>query len=344
MIAAAIAFVAMAASGHAQQMFEPLDQIWLDTWLAQLAELAANDVGKGADFAIVAHLNRLNDKVASTEDIEVFRRLPNDDAVVEALLPYASGPFSETRLPATFVLGNVVDNTNVCRVIAYLLINRDMDANGRFNLLLVITEGVAKYAYADTGVWIENMARIESRQAMQRQSISRTGELLDVLQKTLAERSRGRNTLLLRVAPDSYDRCIAALAPADADIVTGTPVKVPADDWTRELIRERLFSDERRLYSASLVEGYETAEEVQRGALVKALLASIIGPDEDPERRYRVNLHLALTFSRLPPRILLPEQLARLEALIQTPEYGDPTFRKSLDNALRQQRAAASAA
>lgn len=300
-------------------------------------DLSQRDYGKGADPDIVTQLNRLNERVRNFDDIQAFRQLRNDDDVVEALLPYASGQFSETRVPATFVLGNVVDNTNVCRVIAYLLNTPNIDPNGRFNLLMVVTQ-VANYAYADTALWIDHLLQTEQQGARQQQSVSKTVALLSQLEATLTNRKLGRDTRLLTASPRSYDQCISALAGANADIVEGTPPTVAPGDWTTEFIRKKLDDDSlRRLYAASLVESYNAADDAQRRAIVAAVVASLYAPPANPVSG-RVNRYVALAISRLPSNVLLPDEVTKLQSLTGDYFYQtDPTMKATIDSAIQHQ-------
>jgi hypothetical protein len=72
--------------------------------------------------------------------------------------------------------------------------------------------------------------------------------------------------------------------------------------------------------------------------LATALNDALIAPGNDQERRYRINLYVALTFSRLPKIALPAEVQAALLALQTSAEYKkDETFQKNVDSALKRQ-------
>ncbi|MER8396434.1 hypothetical protein NKH10_32435, partial [Mesorhizobium sp. M1340] len=87
---------------------------------------------------------------STPEDIRRFREWKRDDEIVSGLIPLAAGLRSENRSPATLVLGNVVDNTNVCYVIAYFANTPEIGADGQYNLLQVVQQ-VASYAFRRFG-------------------------------------------------------------------------------------------------------------------------------------------------------------------------------------------------
>ena len=330
----AVAALLLAAAAPVQAV--PLTPEGLKTWLAQLAQYSPDDGDKGGPpDGLVAQLNDLNDSISGSVDIQTFRNLAIDNEVVRSLLPYASSNFSETRIPATLVLGNVVDNTNVCYVVAYLLKNPGMNSNGRFNLLQVVLQ-VSTYANPDTERWIRNLVALESGAALK--GMDRTATLLKQITDTLDTRKLGQDRDLIDWAGDSYDRCVVELSPLGADIVLGAIEGESLNSLQVEAVRARLFSADRRKYVQFLADGYPALTDPDKASLVTTLLDTIIPQGTDGERRYRVNLYVALAFSKL-PKVDDGIDLSRLVALRETAEYEDPTFKQNVEHALaRQQR------
>ncbi len=78
--------------------------------------------------------------------IQAFRKVDTDNTI--KLLTWASrGPHRSLRLNATYILANVVDNTNLCIILDHLR-DPELGPNGMVNLLQVAIS-VASYAYKE---------------------------------------------------------------------------------------------------------------------------------------------------------------------------------------------------
>lgn len=330
-----------AAPARAQTMTgqPPLSEEALAGWLTTFEEINDGGPKGGLNLVLVSHLNALNDWIRTPEDIRRFREWKNDDEIVRGLIPLASGLRSETRSPATLVLGNVVDNTNVCYVIAYLTNTPDIGADGQYNLLQVVRQ-VASYAFTDTATWIEKLVDLKEGQLKAQTDIENTARLLDRIKDALGKRANGQLLTLRSFSEPSFARCVGVLPAAftgEQDLAPLFPETIA--DLTTDLIRQRLFSDQRREYATHLAMLYDKSDEPGRAALVNAIVAAIISQKEDPERRYRVNLYIAVTFTRMATGALKdPAQRRELLTLKLTPEYrDDPTFVQNVDQAIRKQ-------
>ena len=93
---------------------------------------------------VIANNNSATDLFRKSDDISGI----NGSKVVQTLAWSARGDNKDLRINATYILANVVDNSNVCVVLDHL---RDpkLPENGRVNLLQVVVP-VASYAYKDT--------------------------------------------------------------------------------------------------------------------------------------------------------------------------------------------------
>jgi hypothetical protein len=119
---------------------------------------------------------------------------------------------------------------------------------------------------------------------------------------------------------------------ANDPVAQGTRVSL-----SREQVQSDLFSSERRKFAEQYVASYNAGSEQTKSEIVSALIAAIIG-GEDDVHRYRVNIYIALTFSLLPKAALTAEQQQKLKALQQTAEYKqDPQFRINVDRAIKVQ-------
>jgi len=286
------------------------------------------------DPATVDSLNRLDGWLKSTDDIRTFRTWNRDDDVVQSLIPLAAGSFSETRLPATFILGNVVDNTNVCRVLDYLSKNPDIEPNGRYNLLQVVLQ-VSEYAFDDTAIWIGKVASDLQQQLSDRPNNERTLALLARIKTQLQNRSLGKADRLETLSPTRFGDCVALLGKPQEPSDTTAVFPSSLDQLTDDSIRDLFFSADRRKFAEHLVKLYE---DPSKKPLVHSLTEAIIAPGDDPEQRYRVNLYIALTFSLLPEgSIDNSNDGAALKQLARTAEMKDATFADNVKRALAKQ-------
>jgi hypothetical protein len=309
----------------------PLTHEALDEWLATFNEV--NVPTKGLNVEVVGQLNTLNEWIQSPDDIEIFRGWPQDDAVVDALVPLAAGQFSETRVPATLILGNVVDDSNVCYLLGYLATDIDNGGNGQFNLLQVVRQ-VAGYAAPDVGVWIKTVVDQKLDQLGKMSNVENTTRLLGRIDAALASQGTGSSRPLSQSDPARFAACGAALPPEF------TEGQNPVASLDAATIRDGLFAPDHRTYATQLANLYAQANEADRTKLLAALIGAIIGPKEEPERRYRVNLYVAVTLTKEPMlRVLTePAQQQALIGLKGTPEYvQDPTFQETVDAALAHQ-------
>lgn len=322
-------FLAAANAAHAQQqaMRSALMTPMLEDWLHAFQNINRTASGDALSPMLVFHLNELDGLIQSKEDIETFRKWTNDDKVVEVLIPLSAGTHPETRIPATLVLGNVVDNTNVCLVIAHLAQTNDLDVNGQFNLLQVVRQ-VADYAFVETSGWIVKLVDLKKGQIKGAVDMGSTEKLLSRIRQALPLKPTGS---LAELAQDKFLRCSRLMTLAFPEAIEA--------ELSANLIRDWLFSSERQEHATRLAERHAAADANEQTRIVDMVIAAIIPPREDPERRYRVNLYIALTISRMTSGALTkPEQREALIGLRNTPEYReDPTFRDNVDRAIARQ-------
>lgn len=182
-------------------------------WLVSLQALPRQTGDYAAMVQALNVLNAINASINTSDDIRAVRNWTRDDALVEALIPFAAGTFAETRIPATLILGNVVDNTNVCLVLAYIEADQAITADGRYNLLQVVRQ-VSYYAFDDTGAWIADFVSRWRTKFGSNPDLSKTQALLSQIQDLLTQRSVGRGTTLESFAKQNYTDCQQKLAPA----------------------------------------------------------------------------------------------------------------------------------
>jgi hypothetical protein len=193
-------------------------QAWYDAW--PLKDRALEEKG---DPLVVDMLEELNSWILTPAQITDFRRWPNDDAIVKSLIPVAGSSYRPARVPATLILANVVDNSNVCHVIAHLQTNRAMDENGRFNLLQVVLQ-VAVYAYDDNAEWMNAMA--QQMMSDLRKGDRDTFVLLQRIIEALNNREAGQGSRLADQKSAHFQDCEAAFAGTGSAVATpeaGTP-------------------------------------------------------------------------------------------------------------------------
>ena len=160
-------------------------------------------------------LNTLNGEIQTADQVKCFRRWGSDDALVDKLIPLAGGSDVVTRVPAALVLENVVDNTNICRVIHALdqPPASGADVNGRYDLLLAVDQ-VAGYAFVDTGQWISSLLGKLSERLKRETDVDKTAALLiEITGKLQANKSNNK-----RLDSDSqnqvkYKQCLDILGP-----------------------------------------------------------------------------------------------------------------------------------
>jgi hypothetical protein len=231
---------------------------------------------------------------------------------------------SEIRVPATLVLGNVVDNTNVCYVIAYLASAPSLDVDGQFNLLQVVRQ-VAVDPVRETADWILKLLNLKEAQLKGQSNMGDTQKLLDRIRTALPTAPQG------------------SLAEIDAQKLAECSQTINAafnlEPVTPELIQQWLFSDERRDHAQQLAVMYDQADVDGRTKIVDAIIAAMIPRGQDPERRYRVNLYIAVTFTYMASGALTKEdQKAALLELRNSAEYReDQTFKDRVDEAIAKQ-------
>lgn len=159
----------------------------------------------------LALLLQLNDAIQTPLQITCVRRWQRDDQLVDYLLPLAAGSDSRYRVTATLVLENIVDNTNVCRVISTLSNGAmSLDDNARYDLLLIIAQ-VAHYAYQDTGIWITTAVNEAKAQLADGSQYAKTLSLLALVEDTLQHRNAGLDTKLEDRSATSYRKCALLL-------------------------------------------------------------------------------------------------------------------------------------
>lgn len=309
----------------------------MEDLLTELQSLSRQPAGSGPDYRVVWLLNEINENVSTVQSIQSFRSWDRDDELVSELIPYAAGEFSTLRIPATRILANVVDNTNVCLVIAHLRDGGEVTVDGRYNLLQVVRQ-VSNYAWIDTGVWIDRFVHSSLLTVAETPDLQRTELLLRQIQVILESRSIGINDRLSDLSPRNFATCVDLLREEEpVTVKSSEEFDFSVADFNPADIQEELFSPRRREFAEYFVELHATSSPIDRHTLVEGLLDSVIAPDADGRRRYRVNLYIALIFSRLPRDSVTDAGLQRLDALRDYAEMSDPTFRQNVENALRQQ-------
>lgn len=189
-----------------------------DSWVKALEALPAQ-TGDYANLVQALNvLNAINASINTSDDIRKVRSWGEDDALVDALIPFAAGAFAETRIPATLVLGNVVDNTNVCRVMTFIEADQGVTPDGRYNLLQVVRQ-VSYYAFDDTGAWITQLVDRWRTKFSGNPDLSKTQALLTQIQDVLALRTVGRGTTLRSFAGGKYTACQDLFARANVQLV-----------------------------------------------------------------------------------------------------------------------------
>ena len=314
----------------------PLTGVYLQKWLTDFDAKSSLGPKGDVNLDLVSRVRELRNSLQTNADISTFRNWEYDDKIVERLVPLAAGPRSELRVPATLILADIVDNTNVCYLIAYLAKTPDIGADGQFNLLQV-TNQVAKTPYQETGMWISNIVDLKASQIKNLKYYENTSALLERTKASL--RTSSIYGSLKKENPDRYVKCLEAL-PADiADVGPNFPEEI--DSLTVDIARQRLFSDQRQDYAAYLAKLYADADPAGQKTLVDLVVASIIPQKTDPERRYRVNLYVAVTLGKMGQGALKdPIQKKALLDLKQTPEYTDDvTFKNNVDFAISRQGA-----
>lgn len=186
---------------------------FLDDWARRYSTNVASDDGTTkVSWDAVGGIDELNRLVQTTDEITCFRRWSEDDAIVDAVIPLAGGSDVVTRIPATLLLENVVDNTNVCRVVTYLNRKEGFDANGRYDLLLVVLQ-VSNYAFVDTANWISTLVGYLRKSLAGEADIAKTEALLDNIELTLSKRNFGNGSRLVDLDPTRFQDCLARLGP-----------------------------------------------------------------------------------------------------------------------------------
>ena len=127
--------------------------------LAKLEPAAAASNHSPADIqAMLGITDALRSILANKEKdgaIDKFRKIDDDPKVIQALAWMARSDNRDLRINSTYILANVIDNTNVCIVLKHLS-DPTINANGRINLLQTITP-VASYAYKENKELIEKI-------------------------------------------------------------------------------------------------------------------------------------------------------------------------------------------
>lgn len=317
---------APALQAQTQSLRPPLSEPMLEDWLRTFRQIEGDPSAGDLNPALVFHLNTLNDWIQTKDDIRIFRAWTNDDAVVVPLIPLAAALRSEIRVPATLILGNVVDNTNVCHAIAYLVSARDLDVNGQFNLLQVVRQ-VAPHAWFEPANWILRLVEFKEDQIGGQADMGATQKLLARIRTALPAKPLGS---LEAIAADKYIACLKVV-----DLAFNPETRI---DLSTDLIRDWLFSDQRGEHALRLAELHRQADAETKTQIVDMIIAAIIQPKEDPERRYRVNLNIAVTFTHLAAgAVTKPEQKEALLALRRTVDYEEPEFKEKVDLAIAKQ-------
>jgi hypothetical protein len=306
----------------------------LDEWLTRFQQASAEAPEGQLSPFVVESVYRLDSLIRTPDDIRTFRGWSDDDRAVQLLIPLAAGRFSETRVPATFILGNVVDNTNICRVLFYLKDNPDLEPNGRYNLLQVILQ-VAAYAFDDTSFWMEEVGTSLRENLSHQANNEKSLALIDRILLQLDRRGLGTGDRLELLSPRRFAQCVALLGQPQRKGDTVSDFPSAAADLGVEKVRELMFSPDRREFSAHIAAVYATSPE--KSAIAHALTTAIVPADSDPERRYRINLYIAVTLSKLPPNALSTEDFVAVERLAGAAEMRDPTFADNVSRALEIQ-------
>lgn len=311
----------------------------LDNWLERFKLYRSDTLSQQPAGPVVPMLQELRNWTATKSAIMTFRTWNDNDDAVRSIIPFAAGYSEEARIPATLILANVVDNTNICYVIAYVKLAPEMDPSGRFNLLQVILQ-VSSYAYRDTAEWISDLVGELSKELKTEESAGKTKKILSLIQSRLQSRELGQGQSLSILFSGKYKNCMTALSAGGSEYlyVDDDDFSFSPEDLNSLLVRDILFSKERRKFASFLSSLYTTSPEPQKRLIASTLSNTIIDPGSDPDRRYRVNLYVAVTYSLLPTDATDNVQLEKLMSLKNTAEYRqDSTFRKNVDRAVDKQ-------
>ncbi|MBI4920552.1 MAG: hypothetical protein HY834_02290 [Devosia nanyangense] len=179
---------------------------WLQKYQSQLFGTAGDE-----KFDKLGALLEFNDLIVTDNDVICIRRWEDDDKLVNVLIPLAAGPDVRLRVPATLILQNIVDNTNICRVLASLAAGGvDLDPDARYDLLLVVWQ-VANYAYSDVAQWM--LAVLDLTDKALPGDFAKTQDLIQSIRDTLTGRRLGVEKLLSDKNQPKYQECLTALAP-----------------------------------------------------------------------------------------------------------------------------------
>ncbi|CDX15783.1 exported hypothetical protein [Mesorhizobium sp. ORS 3324] len=109
----------------------------------------ADNYDLGRVYSVLAPLNQL---VKSQDDIQAFR-CQDDLATIRKIIAFARIDERVTRINASLLLANVVDNTTLCGVLEELF-DHSLNDNARYNLWQVVLV-VARYARVENQKWIK---------------------------------------------------------------------------------------------------------------------------------------------------------------------------------------------
>lgn len=125
--------------------------------------------------------------------IKKFREIDNDPKVISGLAWMARSDNRDIRVNSTYILANVIDNTNVCIVLDHLR-DPSINGNGRVNLLQTIAP-VAGYAYKKNVELIQKSLPVTKSNA--KGDADRTNALVEQLLQRVGTSTNAREDLTL---------------------------------------------------------------------------------------------------------------------------------------------------
>ncbi len=152
------------------------------------AQGTAKDPQAEARFIALTGVLRSAFAIAPERAIAAFRDVDSLE-IIDTLAFGARHTDRAIRLNATLILGNVIDNTNVCVAIDHLYDTSEMQRperlNGRANLISVVSV-VAPWAYSENYENIRRVSDFLRKEIQGADDVDKTRSLLDNLDERLA--------------------------------------------------------------------------------------------------------------------------------------------------------------
>lgn len=161
----------------------------------------ADSYDLGRVYSVLAPLNKL---VESQDDIQAFR-CQDDLATIRKLIALVRVDERGTRINASLLLANVVDNTTVCGVLEELF-DHTLNDNARYNLWQVVLV-VAGYARVENQKWIQGTVSDNQLFLANQPNYGRTLEKMNEVKAALSTNKR-TDSLKDGYVPQ-YQECLA---------------------------------------------------------------------------------------------------------------------------------------